>query len=191
MGWRHGPELVAGPSTSGLIGFGETVMYKLPVKGPQHDPYGNVGDRLLQGIFLGYKKENSAYIIGTDGGTATSRATQRRPLENRWDEAAISQLATTPWQQRPRRGPEVHFEVEAPRDKPVPDDRAPTNPRRMRLNLSDFLEHGFSVGCRQCEYMQRHRIAKGRLAHTDTCRARLMAEMGKTVAGQLRLEQAE
>ena len=126
-----------------IVGFGEVVMYKLPTKGPQHDPHGNVGERWLPGLFVGYKKDSNSYIMATATGTVTSRAVQRRPLENRWDEGAISQLATTPWEQRPRRGPDVHFEQSAPRDEPAKQADAPSNPHRLRLDLKDFIEHGF------------------------------------------------
>ncbi len=72
--------------------------------------------------------------------------TQQRPTENRWHEAAISQLKATPWLVRASRGPEVHFE-EAARDEPV-TEKAATNPRRLRLDLADFVEHGFAGDCR-------------------------------------------
>ena len=37
-----------------LIGFGESVLYKLPLQGPQHDLEGNMAARALPGVFLGY-----------------------------------------------------------------------------------------------------------------------------------------
>ena len=61
----------------------------------------------------------------------------------------------------------------------------------MRLHLQDFKKHGFTEGCKQCRYMETHGKAQGGLAHSDTCRARMMHELGKTVLGQQRLEQAE
>ena len=36
-----------------LIGFGESIWWKFPGKGPQHDPHGNAGDRWGKGIFVG------------------------------------------------------------------------------------------------------------------------------------------
>jgi len=173
-----------------LVGFAEKVMYKLPPKGPQHDPHGNVSERWLSGIFLGYKRSSNSYVIGVDEGIATSRAVQRRPLENRWEMEAISQLKAPPWSTRAKRDHEVHFEQEAPKDEPVKDDMA-INPRRLKLMYSDFVEHGFTGGCKLCDYMQQYKKTKGGLQHTETWRARMMAELGKTVAGQLRLERCE
>ena len=37
-----------------LLGFGETVLYKLPSKGPRANPDGNMGTRWLEGVFLGF-----------------------------------------------------------------------------------------------------------------------------------------
>ncbi len=150
-----------------------------------------MADRWLQGIFLGYRKSSSSYILGIDTGIATSRAVQRRPLENRWDLEAISQLKATPWSTMVRRDPEVYFEQEAPRDEPAVEVEPATNPHRLRLDLKDFTQHGFSANCRQCDHMQQHRSAKGGLQHTDTCRSRMMVEIGKSVAGQARLARCE
>ena len=44
-----------------IVGFGETTMYKLPAKGPQHDPDGNVGTRWKTAIFLGYSWTSNSY----------------------------------------------------------------------------------------------------------------------------------
>ena len=65
------------------------------------------------------------------------------------------------------------------------------NPRRLKLYMADFRTHGFTVSCKQCDYMQRNNATKPGLQHTETCRARLMTELGKSVAGQTRLENCE
>jgi hypothetical protein len=178
------------PFNQRLVGFGEIILYKLPPKGPQHDPDGNMSYRWLQGIFLGYRRENSSYVVGTDTGVAYSRALQRRPVENRWSEEAASRLSATPWKSRPQKGPEVIFQEEAPKDEPAGED-APSNPRQMKLMLNDFKLHGFSATCRQCQWMQQHGAARGGLQHSVTCRARMMSEIGKSVVGQLRLQKHE
>ena len=79
-----------------LIGFGETVLYKLPSKGPQHDAAGNMTSRRGQGIFLGYSRDSNANVIGTSDGIATARAVERRPLEDRWNALAVSSIQATP-----------------------------------------------------------------------------------------------
>ncbi len=41
-----------------LYAFGERVLWKQPPKGPQHDVEGNMGPRLLPGVFLGYLRDS-------------------------------------------------------------------------------------------------------------------------------------
>jgi hypothetical protein len=148
-----------------LIGFAEKVMYKLPGKGPQHDEHGNISDRWLPGIFLGYRRDSNSYVMATDEGIVISRATQRKPLENRWDEAAISGITATPWSTRTRRAAEVRFDTAVPSSEPKADPLY-LDPRRLKLELKDFQEHGFTAECRQCDYLQQHGRNKGGLQHT-------------------------
>jgi len=63
-----------------LVGFGESVMFKLPIKGPRHDAAGNMGPRWGQGIFVGYSRDSNGYLISTAEGIKSSRALMRRPL---------------------------------------------------------------------------------------------------------------
>ncbi len=51
-----------------LYGFGECVLWKPPVKGPQHDTEGNMGPRLFPGVFVGFHKTSNSYRIITDDG---------------------------------------------------------------------------------------------------------------------------
>ena len=68
-----------------LIGFGESILWKQPLKGPQHDVEGNMGPRLLPGIFLGYRRDANTYVIGLENGEMVeSRAVTRRPMDDRW-----------------------------------------------------------------------------------------------------------
>ena len=41
------------PFRQRLMGFAETVLYKLPLKGPRHDERGNMAPRWAQGVFMG------------------------------------------------------------------------------------------------------------------------------------------
>jgi hypothetical protein len=51
-----------------LIGFGELILWKQPLEGPQHDAEGNMGPRLLPGIFLGYRMDANTYVFGLENG---------------------------------------------------------------------------------------------------------------------------
>ncbi len=69
-----------------LYGFGESVFWKPPNKGPQHDVEGNMGPRLFVGTFLGYNKFPNSYRTLTEDGKITkARALQPRPLQDRWN----------------------------------------------------------------------------------------------------------
>ena len=62
-----------------LLGFGETVLYKLPSKGPRANPDGNMGTRRLEGVVVGFGRPSNSYMIGTDGGVVAARTIYRRP----------------------------------------------------------------------------------------------------------------
>ena len=51
-----------------LIGFLESVFYKQPPKGPQHDANGNMAPRMFPGIFLGYHHTSNCYRVATADG---------------------------------------------------------------------------------------------------------------------------
>jgi len=60
-----------------ILGIGETVMYKLPTKGPRSQPDGNMGTKWHQGVLLGFSRGSNQYILGTEDGLAYSRAMTR------------------------------------------------------------------------------------------------------------------
>ena len=72
------------PFRQRLIGFLESCLYKLPLKGPQHDAEGNMAPRWKTGSFLGYSRDSNSYMLYSDeDGFTTSRAVVRRPMEDR------------------------------------------------------------------------------------------------------------
>ena len=73
-----------------LVGFAETVLYKLPVKGPRANSEGNMGAKWLEGVFPGFGRPSNSYIIGTDDGVVSARTIHRRPAENRWNLDRVS-----------------------------------------------------------------------------------------------------
>ena len=172
-----------------ILGFGEVVLYKLPTKGPLHNPDGNMGTRWLEGIFLGYHRSANLYLIATDDGLATARSLMRRPMMNRWSPERLAGIKITPWAIRERPEPQVHFREEAhERDEPTARP-APALPRRFRINKGDLDTHGYTDGCQQCEHIGRYGVTKPGCYHTDRCRTRMIREIGKTESGQQRLSQ--
>ena len=105
-----------------ILGFGESILYKLPSKGPHSRPDGNMGTRWLEGTFLGYSKSSNTYIIATGDGVTTARSLYRRPMANRWNHERVAAITATPW---------------SIRDKPVPAQLA-DNVGRSSLNPHRF-----------------------------------------------------
>ena len=86
------------PFAQPLVAFGESVLYKQPDKGLQHDVEGNSGPRMLDGaVFLGYSRMSNTYHVATDNGVKEVRGIHRKPEPNRWDAPRLSGLKATPW----------------------------------------------------------------------------------------------
>ena len=70
----------------------------------------------------------------------------------------------------------------------APADRA-FAPRRTRLLPEDFVNSGFTSGCRGCAWLQ-DRVGS-RVAHSNECRERMEKLMTETEAGKERLQKAQ
>ena len=66
-----------------LIGFGEKVVYKLPMKGPH--AAANMDAKWADGAFVCHSWTSNTYAIETrEGGITTARSLKRVPMANRW-----------------------------------------------------------------------------------------------------------
>ena len=179
------------PFNQRLLGFGELVMYKLPGKGPRHQPNGNMGAQWKEAVFVGYHRSSNSYILIDDGSVAHSRSITRRAAQERWSVDALANVKATPWSIRERPGVQVHFhEAPAERDEGG-GPSAPALPRRFRINQKDLDEHGYTEGCAQCVYIRRYGSARPGGGHTGVCRARIIESIGKSELGQQRLQSHE
>ncbi len=175
------------PFSQKLVGFGEVVLYKLPTKGPQHNPDGNMGTRWREGVFLGYSRSSHTYTLATPDGKMQSRALMRRPPDNRWSQEALAGIKTTPWLEREKPEVQARFQQEAQeQDSPPAVDVLPAV-RRLRINKSDLYAHGYTQGCRQCEYTERNGKARGGMQHSTACRQRIIEAIGQTEEGKQRI----
>ena len=172
-----------------ILGFGEKVLYKLPTKGPLHDPDGNMGTRWLEGIFLGYHRSANLYLIYTDGGVTTARSLKRRSELERWSPESLARVQATPWSMRSKPEAQVKFPEGATAQEEPAAAPMPTNPRRFRINKHDLDTHGYTEGCQQCDHIVRYGSSKAGTNHSDRCRVRMIQEIAKTEAGQQRLMQ--
>jgi hypothetical protein len=121
-----------------LVCFGEVCMYKQPPKGPQHDVEGNMAPRWHDGLFLGFDRNSSSYILSTADGIRTARTIQRLPMADRWSVEKLQMVAGTPWTWAKRERPTVTFGKTGEKLEEFPD-RLPL-PRRFKI-IKSFLVH--------------------------------------------------
>ena len=113
-----------------LYSFGESVLWKPPSKGPQHDPQGNLGPRMYTGTFIGFHRTSNSYrVITEDGDAVKTRGILRRPLADRWNADVLQGITVTPWSLRVAKEPQrvdMGKEVESTRSprkiNPSPED---------------------------------------------------------------------
>ena len=174
-----------------LIGFAERIHWKPPLKGPQHDADSNMGPRLRDGVFLGYKLSSNSYIVADEqGNVVESRAVQRRPMEQRWDRAAVESLTITPWSLRETSGAKrVELGEEAPKHD-VAEDKVLV-PRRLNITMTLLRQFGTTDDCPQCEHVRQFNETKNGLAHTEKCRKRLVEALEQTEEGMTKLANTE
>ena len=171
------------------LNFAELVLYKLPAKGPMHDPDGNMGSQWAEGVFLGYSRSSNTYIVHNADGITTARTMRRRPESERWSADRLASLQATPWSIYERPATRVRFRVDAPAFTGEEAMESPAALRHMRINKDDLDRHGYTDGCVQCTYIRRHGRARPGATHSHTCRARVMEAISQTEAGQRRIAQ--
>ncbi len=165
------------PFNQRLVGFVEKVLYKLPSKGPQSKPDGNMGALWGDAVFLGHDRDSNTYVVGNADGIRMTRSLARRPIEERWCAEAAARVTATPWSLHERPAAEARFsEPATARDEAVPVAPPPAI-RRMRINRSDLEAYGYTVGCPQCQHTQAYGASKPGGNHTAACRGRLLEAM--------------
>ena len=173
-----------------MLGFGESVLYRYPGKGPQSQPTGNMGALGRDGVFLGYDPFANTFIVHNEQGFVASRSITRRPERERWQAESLAKVHATPHDHRTRSTQRrmVKFGEEAPEQGATADGARPTQLRQMRINTSDLkkYEH-YDANCGQCRYLERYGRARPGGAHTDTCRASLIEKMRLTEEGRAKL----
>ncbi len=167
-----------------LLCFAETILYKLPTKGPQSAPDGNVGTRWLEATFVGFSRASNAYVLITPENTVvTARSLYRRPMSNRWQGERLAQITATPWSTRDRPQTEVRFSEPAEAEEQKVLTPAVPVPRVFRINHSDLKRYGYTKGCLQCEHNEKYGRSKGGVQHSSGCRQRILEELSKTPGG--------
>lgn len=163
------------PFAQRLVGFGEKVLHKLPVKGPQSAPDGNMGTRWKESVYLGHSITANVYVTAnSDGGISRSRSLYRRPESERWSADALAGITATPWSERERAAPTVAFREAAEDAGGAPAVAAPALPRAFKILKADLDTHGFTKGCPQCDHWDRYGQSRPGGKHTTQCRNRIV-----------------
>ena len=174
-----------------LLGFGEVVLYKLPNKGPMHQPEGNMGPQHREAVFLGHNRSSNTYRLASAEGLIAARSITRRPLSERWQPEALAQIQATPWSLKDKPETRARFTEPASAGGDTTETAQPSAPRRLRINQSDLNEHGYTDGCQQCGHIQRNGKARMGGQHSNRCRERIEKAIGESEAGKSRLEAHE
>ena len=171
-------------STSGLFEFGEKVLYKLPMKGPEADARGSIDGRYKEGVVLGFSKNSPDYWVHGNGQAKLYRSIQRRPSDDRWDSRLLADVSVTPHDLHTRR-PAQALGAPAPREPPAEGlvRKAP----RLLIKQQDFVDFGYTADCHRCRHSLRHGYGKTSMPHSEACRARIEDELKKTVDGRRRI----
>ena len=108
-----------------MFNFAEQIPYRLPSKGPHHDPDGNMGARWVEATFLGYNRSSNTYILSTKDGIATARSLSCNFMPNMLSHEALASLQSTPCSGRQRPTPIVRFHEPAAENDEQPDVAVP------------------------------------------------------------------
>ena len=133
-----------------LLEVMEMCFYKLPTKGPERDAAGKMGARWRRGIFLGFNRMSSEYLLWDEGKVAKARAVQRIKKHLRWPVAAYNSV---------RHGPNCMYEAleheqivgdpEKVKD-PYAEGDLGRKPQDVQIRQADWLQHGATTGCAKC-----------------------------------------
>ncbi len=173
-----------------LVGFGESLLYRYPSKGPRHAPDGNLGALGHDGTFLGYDRFSNTFVLETTNGLVQARSITRKPETERWSAERLSSVRSMPADARraPRRQAEP-FGGPAQDRSATAEGARPAALRQLRINLSDLREHDHNdPDCSQCRHIQRYGKARLGGQHTSRCRDSLIEKMKLTERGRARLQ---
>ena len=81
------------PCNVEVVPFAERIWYR---KTPETGPKLAMESRWEEGIWLGHARSSNEVLVGNRDGIVKAWAARRRPLEDRWDDAMVLSLKSTP-----------------------------------------------------------------------------------------------
>ena len=171
------------------IAFGEKVQFKLATdKNNRH----KASSEWMNGVMVGIITRSTEFIIMNENGLYKCTRVQKAPNDIAYD-SNCTEYAKFTYEQYVNAGAKtsgVRVRLANPDEQLVPAAGLPTSgggfvPRRARLAKPDFMEHGYTIGCPGCAWIQ---APMGQSKnHTEQCRSRLEEKLGETEDGQERL----
>ena len=177
-----------------VVGFAEKVAFKISGLKTGQDKAESLWS---EGYFLGVISRTTEYLIATTEGIVKC-ASIKRLLDGRAYDPACLEEVTKTFFEYIKEGAKstmkkVRFADETPHENPnrdpIESQRNPA-PYGLRLTKDDFKEHGWTGGCKGCEWMEAGEVGYSK-RHTQECRTRMSEAIARTAKGAERHEQAE
>jgi len=175
------------PWNKETVEFGELVHFKFSKKSSR----GKLDDRWAEGIFVGYKWRTGEAMIAVANGITKAGTIRRTGEDRRWDPEKIKGICGSPWKlspdvvpgsdpEEPKEEPKVRFMTESEKDHGFTvQEEDEIKPGRARLLKEDYLEHGFTQGCRGCRAIINSERSQ---THNESCRMRMEKALESSTA---------
>ena len=140
-----------------------------------------LGARFEDGFYLGPNSGSAETLVLTKTGVVRCRTIRRKPPKERWTNALLQNTGASELQPNLTDGSQTRIGIRAPvvvtpvvgepeAFAPCPEPKT-RKPRRQPLQRSDFLSHGYTLGCPGCDLIQSGR--QGEARHSETCKRRM------------------
>ena len=176
--------------THQAVAFGERVQFKLATdKNNRHK--GQTGD-WKEGVFIGIITRSTEFIVMDEHGLYKCTRMQKAPNDSAYDPKCIefAKYDVEPYINAGAKSSDMRVRMPRVADEMAPAAAIPTSgggfvPRRAKLTKADFIEHGYTVGCQGCTWIQAPVGQKRN--HNEQCRERLEERLAETGTGQDRI----
>ena len=146
----------------------------------------------MDGVLVGVITRSTEFIIMNEHGLYKCTRIQKAPNNIAYNSSCVD-FAKYTYEQYISAGAKtsgLRVRMANPDEHLTPAAGAPTSgggfvPRRTRLNKADFMEHGFTVGCPGCAWIQAP-VGQSK-NHSEPCRTRMEERLGESEVGQDRL----
>jgi hypothetical protein len=169
----------------------ELVHYRFSKKNSR----GKLDDRWDEGIFLGYHWRTGEANIGTTDGVIKAGTIRRTGAHRRWDADRVVRICGSPWKPivssvaKEKEEPKIRWLTEDEKNKGIEvREEDLLKPGRVRLLKEDYVEHGFTSGCKGCKSIINQERAQ---THSEECRKRMEKKLEESEVGKNRKRKAE